>query len=129
MYWLLLFVIIIPAIEITIFTWTGSMIGIWSVLFIIILTGLIGVALVKQEGKKTWLRIQTSFQRQIQPTDEILNAICIVIGGIFLLTPGFFTDILGFLLVIPWTRKPFKALIFFLIVKKLKDGSFIYRRW
>ena len=129
MYWLFLFVILIPAIEITIFIWTGSAIGIWSVLLIIVLTGFVGIMLVKQEGAKTWYRIQQSFEQHIPPTNEILDGICIIIGGIFLLTPGFFTDALGFLLVLPLTRPPFKKLLLFLLIKKGSNGKIIYRRW
>lgn len=129
MYWLLLFVILIPAIEISIFIWTGSVIGVWSVLLIIVLTGFIGIMLVKQEGAKTWYRIRRSYEQHIPPTEELANGICIIVGGIFLLTPGFFTDALGFLLVLPWTRPPFKKLLLFLIIKKVSNGKIIYRKW
>lgn len=129
MYWLLLLFIAIPAIEIAIFIWTGNMIGIWSVLLIIVLTGMVGVILVRQEGAKTWVRLQMSMQKGIPPSEEILNGICIIIGGIFLLIPGFFTDLIGFLLVIPLTRKPFKWLIITLLIKKMRNGTVIYRRW
>jgi len=129
MYWLFLFVILIPAIEISIFIWTGSAIGIFSVLLIIVLTGFVGIMLVKQEGAKTWYSIQRSYEQHIPPTDEITDGVCIIIGGIFLLTPGFFTDALGFLLVLPWTRPPFKKLLLFLIIKRISNGKIIYRKW
>lgn len=129
MYWLLIFIILIPAIEISIFILIGTKIGIWSVLMIIILSGLVGMLFVKQEGLKTWEKIQISIRQNIPPTDEIVDGLCIIVGGLFLITPGFFTDILGFLLVIPWTRPLFKQILLALAIKKLSNGQIIYRRW
>lgn len=129
MYWLILCLIAIPAIEVTIFIWTGDAIGIWSVLIIIILTGMIGVIVVRTEGMKTWQRLVMSIQQGIHPSEEILNGICIIVAGIFLVTPGFFTDLIGFLLVIPFTRKPFKWLLLKMLMRKMKNGTYIYRRW
>lgn len=129
MYWLLIFIILIPAIEISIFILVGTKIGIWSVLAIIILSGLVGMLFVKQEGLKTWEKIQISIRQNIPPTDEIVDGLCIIIGGLFLITPGFFTDVLGFLFVIPWTRPLFKHIILVLAIKKLSNGQIIYRRW
>ncbi len=113
----------------TIFILIGAKIGIWSVIFIIVLSGLVGMLFVKQEGLKTWQKIQYSIQQQIPPTDEIVEGICIIIGGLFLITPGFFTDILGFLLVIPFTRPLFKHILLALAIKKLSNGQVIYRKW
>lgn len=130
MYWLLLLLlIVIPAIEIGVFIWTGSYIGVWSVISLIILTGVVGAWIVKQQGIETWRRAQMNIQRGELPREQILDGICVIIGAIFLITPGFVTDILGFLLVIPWTRRPFKWYLTYVIAKKLSKGSFIYRRW
>lgn len=129
MYWLILCLIAIPAIEVTLFIWTSDMIGIWSVFIIIILTGMIGVIVVRTEGMKTWQRLVVSIQQGIHPSEEILNGICIIVAGIFLVTPGFFTDLVGFLLVIPFTRKPFKWLLLNMLMCKMKNGTYIYRRW
>lgn len=129
MYWLILCLIAIPAIEVTLFIWTSDAIGIWSVFIIIILTGMIGVIVVRTEGMKTWQRLVMSIQQGIHPSEEILNGICIIVAGIFLVTPGFFTDLVGFLLVIPFTRKPFKWLLLNILMRKMKNGTYIYRRW
>ena len=129
MYWLILCLIAIPAIEVTLFIWTSDAIGIWSVFIIIILTGMIGVIVVRTEGMKTWQRLVMSIQQGIHPSEEILNGICIIVAGIFLVTPGFFTDLIGFLLVIPFTRKPFKWLLLKMLMRKMKNGTYIYRRW
>lgn len=129
MYWFLFIFILLPAIEIGIFIWTGSHIGAWPVVLIIILTGIVGVTLVKKQGLETWRSAQQSMYRQEAPREQIIDGICIIIGGIFLVTPGFVTDFLGFLLVIPWTRRPFKIFFTAMIMKQIAKGKFIYRKW
>jgi len=129
MIWLILIFIFIPAIEIGLFMWAGSHIGVLPVVLIILLTGLIGIALVKQQGIETWKKVQFSIYNQEPPGDHILDGICILIGGVFLLAPGFFTDLLGFLLVLPWTRIPFKQFMYKQMMKKMKQGTIIYRKW
>lgn len=127
--WLIIIFIVLPAIEISLFLWTGSELGILPVAMIIILTGIIGIALVKKQGLETWRRAQLSMYHNEVPAEEIVDGICIIVGGIFLLTPGFFTDTLGFLLVIPFTRKPFKYIIKTYVMKKMAEGKFLFRRW
>lgn len=129
MIWLILMFVIIPAIEIGLFIWTGNRIGVLPVILIIIFTGVAGIALVKQQGIETWKKVQFSMYNQEAPGEHILDGICILIGGVFLLAPGFFTDLLGFLLVIPWTRGPFKQLMYKQMVKKMNKGTIIYRKW
>lgn len=129
MYWLILIFILIPAIEIGVFIWTGSKIGILSVVVLIVLTGIIGAALVKKEGMETWRSAQLSMYNREFPRDQIIDGICIIAGGILLIAPGFITDALGFLLILPWTRPPFKKLIGLFIMKRIEKGKIIYRRW
>lgn len=128
MIWLILVFIFIPAIEIGLFMWAGSHIGILPVILIILLTGIVGIALVKQQGIETWKKVQFSMYNQEPPGRHILDGICILVGGVFLLAPGFFTDLLGLVLVIPWTRIPFKQLMYMQLMKKMKQGTIIYRK-
>jgi len=129
MYVLLLLFILIPAIEISIFIWTGSKIGGLAVFLLIILTGVIGAALVKKQGIETWRSAQLSMYNHEIPKRQIMDGICLILGGILLITPGFVTDIAGFLLVLPWTRPPFRNLIYHQIVKRMNRGDIIFRRW
>ncbi|MFD2133913.1 FxsA family protein [Pseudogracilibacillus auburnensis] len=129
MYWLILIFILVPATEIAIFIWTGSKIGALPVALLIIFTGMVGVALVRKQGLETWRRAQFAIHNREVPREQILDGICIIAGGIFLLTPGFITDLLGFLLVLPMTRKPFKTFLGFLIMKRIANGKIPFRRW
>lgn len=128
MYWLILALIVIPAIEVMVFIWTGDAIGIIAVFMIIILTGMIGVVLVRREGARTWQRLTMNIQQGIHPSNDILDGICIIVAGICLITPGFFTDIIGFLLVIPLTRKPFKWILVTAIARKIRKSNYIHYR-
>jgi UPF0716 protein FxsA len=129
MRWLLLSMLLLSGLEIGMFIWVGGMIGPWWVALLIILTGIIGVSLAKQQGVETWNKAQLSMRNGSAPTPYIIDGICILIGGIFLFTPGFITDIAGFILVIPYTRAPFKAYIGKLITKMNSKNTIIYRKW
>lgn len=129
MKWFILVLIIIPAIEITLFILLGNSIGVLPIFLIIISTGVIGYLFVKKEGLETWRKIQFSLANGEPPGDELLSIFCIIIGGMLLVLPGFLTDFIGFLLVLPWTRRPLKALALFLIMKKIASrGTIIHRR-
>jgi UPF0716 protein FxsA len=106
--YLFLLIIIIPALDISVLLFSGKMIGVWPTLAFIILTGVIGAYLAKREGLQTIRRAQEQLRYGQIPGEAVLDGICILIGGTLLLTPGFITDLLGFLMLFPPTRKLFK---------------------
>ncbi|PWA11116.1 membrane protein FxsA [Pueribacillus theae] len=97
-------IILVPAIEITVLIWTGSKIGVGWTLFIILATGILGAWLAKRQGLQVLHLAQVQIQNRDMPTEAILDGICVLAGGVFLLTPGFVTDIAGLFLLIPYTR-------------------------
>lgn len=129
MRWLLLTLLLTSALEIGIFIWIGGMIGPWWVVLIIALTGIIGVMLAKQQGIETWNHARLSMNNGEAPTEYIIDGICIFIGAVFLFTPGFITDTVGFLLVIPVTRNLFKNSIRKFIKRMMEKSTIVYRRW
>lgn len=128
MRWFLLSILILSALEIGIFIWVGGMIGPWWIVLIILLTGLAGVTIAKNQGMKTWNRAQLLMHNGQVPTEEITDGICILAGAIFLITPGFITDIVGFILVLPITRPMFKHSIQKLLKWMMLNKIIIYRR-
>ena len=101
----------IPALEIFLMIKLGSKIGALNTLLLIFLTAIIGIYFAKLEGIKT---IQSGFINIYQnkaPIYEILSGASIAVAAIFLIIPGFFTDAVGFLLLIPFTRKLFIKLV------------------
>jgi UPF0716 protein FxsA len=108
MRYLFLLIIIIPAMDIGLLLFSGKTIGVWPTLLFIILTGVIGAYLAKREGLQTIRRAQEQLRYGQIPGEAVLDGICILIGGTLLLTPGFITDLIGFLMLFPPTRKLFK---------------------
>lgn len=128
MRWLLLALLIVPALEIGVFIKVGGMIGPWWVVTLILLSGLLGIALAKKEGAAVWMKANQSMSQRQAPTEQIIDGICIFIGAIFLFAPGFITDTVGLFLIIPWTRRPFKSLFRKWVMWKMSKGTIIYRK-
>ena len=99
---------IIPIIEIYLLIEIGSMFGALTAVSLVILTGFLGAFLARMQGLQTLYRIQESLREGRMPSGELLDALLIVIAGLVLLTPGFLTDSVGFLLLIPATRNSIK---------------------
>lgn len=116
-------IIVVSAVEIALFVWLGNVFNVWFVLFGIILTGLLGALLAKQQGLGTMNRARLELSRGRAPAEEILDGLAILFGSVLLFTPGFVTDTIGFLLLIPQTRKPVKLYIKKVLLEKIRNGS------
>ncbi|PFN98582.1 UPF0716 protein FxsA [Neobacillus bataviensis] len=123
MRYLFLLIIIIPAADIGFLLLSGKTIGVWPTILLIILTGVIGAYLAKREGLQTIRKVQEQLSRGQLPGDALLDGVCILIGATFLLTPGFITDIVGFLMLFPPTRKLFKYLISYFFKKRINRSN------
>lgn len=124
MRYLLLLLIIVPAIEIGIFILFGQLIGVGTTVLFIILTGLLGAYLAKRQGFETLKKAQLEMNSGRLPGHAIIDGLCVLIGGVLILTPGFLTDLLGLLLLIPVTRAPFKKALLNGIRKWMEKGTF-----
>lgn len=102
--WLLLAFIAVPLIEIALLIQVGGFIGLWPTLAIVILTAVIGTALVRSQGMRAIGDLRGHFERLDDPTEALAHGAMILISAALLLTPGFFTDVVGFLLLIPAVR-------------------------
>jgi UPF0716 protein FxsA len=105
---LLLIFISIPLIEIALFIQIGSRIGTAATLLIVALTAVLGATLAHREGLKTWWRIQDKFYHGLMPDDELLDGLLVLLAGAVLLTPGFLTDAIGFMLLFQGPRRSVK---------------------
>jgi len=103
--------IIIPLIELVILIKVGSYIGIWPTILIVVLTGILGAALARHQGFMIINKIKNDVNSGRVPAQELIDGLLVLVGGIVLLTPGFLTDLVGFLLLIPHTRSVFKRII------------------
>lgn len=128
MHWLIILLILIPAIEIGVFIWVGSIVGPWWVVLLIFLSGILGVWFARQEGIGIWFRANEVIQQGRVPTEQIIDGLCVLVGAILLFAPGFVTDIIGLLFIIPLTRYPLRQFIIQWIQWKIQRGKIINRR-
>ena len=123
MFHLFLLFAIIPMVELAILIRVGSYLGFFNTITIVILTAVIGAYMVKMEGIGVLSRIQQSMQGGVFPEDELVNGMLILVAGALLLTPGFFTDIIGFLMVFPFTRNYIREFVMRYIKNKMPPGD------
>lgn len=114
----LLLFIGLPLVEIYILIEVGRVIGALPTIGLCILTAIIGVGLLRWQGLSTFARAQHSLARGQVPALEMFEGVALGIGGGLLLTPGFATDFVGFLCLLPWTRR---AMVRF-ILRRLQAG-------
>jgi UPF0716 protein FxsA len=97
--------ILIPFVEIYVFLQVGDTIGIGTTLFLAFFTAILGGIIIKYQGMATLQAVQNSMRHGQAPMAEIFDGFCLVAAGATLITPGFVTDTIGFLLLIPAVRK------------------------
>lgn len=108
---LLALIIIVPALEIGLLILSGRTLGLIPTILLIISTGVLGAWLAKKQGIQAIQYVQYQIQQGKVPGEVIIDGLCILVGGVVLLTPGFITDAIGFLLLFPTTRKYIKPFI------------------
>jgi UPF0716 protein FxsA len=108
---LLLLLIAIPVAEIWVIVQVAHHIGILETLVLLLAVSGTGAWLLKQQGLATWRRLQDTMQRGEMPTQEAADGALILLGGALLLTPGFITDAVGLILILPPTRGGLKGLV------------------
>ncbi len=97
--------LLIPIIEIYFLIKVGEVIGAWPTIFLVVLTAVIGAALLRQQGLSTLARLQNNISQGKIPAQEMVEAVMLAVGGALLMTPGFVTDTIGFLCLLPFSRK------------------------
>ncbi len=103
--WLFLAFLGVPLVEIALFIQVGGAIGLWPTLGIVILTAILGTWLVRTQGRMAMGDLRRSFSELDDPTEPLAHGAMILVAGALLLTPGFFTDGVGFALLMPPVRR------------------------
>ena len=99
-----LLLLVVPIVELYVLIQVGQVIGVAPTLLLLIAVSIAGTILLKREGMAAWTRLQDALRNGRMPTDEVTDGALILFGGALLLTPGFVTDVVGFLLLFPGTR-------------------------
>ena len=102
---LFLLFVVVPVVELSLLITVGGYIGTLPTVAIVLLTAFVGASLLRREGLSTLGNARTKLESGQMPAMEMLEGVMLVIGGAFLLTPGFLTDIVGFSCLIPPIRK------------------------
>jgi len=96
--------IIVPLLELALLIEVGRFIGVWNTIALVLVTAVAGAMMMQFEGLRVWNNLQQDLMSMRMPTDNIINGVLVLIGGIVLLTPGIITDIIGVTLLLPVTR-------------------------
>lgn len=123
---LLLAFIVVPIIEIAVFLEVGGRIGVFNTILAIVITALIGTWLLRSQGLLTLHRAQESLNQNIFPVSEVFDGLCLLVAGALLLTPGFVTDALGFLLFVPPIRRWLREAVWSLLVRSGRANVWTY---
>lgn len=129
--WVLAGLLLIPLADILLLVWVAGEIGAVATVALVVLTALIGMLLVRAEGRHTLRKLQRRAAAGEVPTDELLDGALLIAAGAFLLTPGLVTDAIGLLLVVPLTRLPLRMAVKRWVVVPLLDrqtGGFVTGR-
>ena len=102
---------LIPFVELYLLIEVGTVIGPFYTLALVVLTGFVGAYLARIQGAQTMFRVRSSLQQGIMPTEDLVDALLIFVAGIVLLTPGFITDLVGLLVLLPATRIHIKRFV------------------
>ena len=109
----------VPLLEIYVLIQIGQVIGAWWTILLLVLASVIGVQLVRREGGRAWQALTTALQTGRMPHRELADGALILIGGTLMLTPGFLSDVVGVLLILPVTRPLARGLLARAVARRL----------
>lgn len=127
MKWLVLIFIAVPSAELALLIYSGKSLGLLPTISIILITGIGGAYLAKRQGMKAWTELKSRMTVMETPGDALIDAVCILFGGILLIMPGFITDITGLLLLFNGPRDIIRPFIQKWIYNKMKNGQIVIR--
>jgi UPF0716 protein FxsA len=108
---LVILFILVPIAELAVIIQVGQLIGVWWTIAILIADSILGSVLMRSQGRAAWRRFNEAMASGRVPAREVLDGALVIFGGALLLTPGFITDVLGLLLLIPPTRALVRAVL------------------
>jgi UPF0716 protein FxsA len=120
---LALLIVLVPIIELVLLIQLGGWIGFWPTVGLVLLTGAAGVVLARLEGLRVFFQLQHELARGQLPGRALLDGVSVLLGGVLLLAPGILTDLLGFSLLFPPTRRWIQNHARGRLERRLRDGS------
>jgi len=126
---LLIAIIVLPILEIYILIESGHLIGVWPTVLLVIVTGIAGSWLMRHQGLELLRRIQMELAAGRLPAGALLDGALILVGGVLLLTPGFCTDLTGFTMLVPTSRRLWRKGLELWLAKQMATGRLTIRRF
>ncbi len=114
--------IVVPLAELYVILKVGDAIGVGWTLLLLVADSLLGSLLLRSQGRSVWRRFNTTLAEGRMPHREVIDGVLVVFGGAFLITPGFLTDIVGLLLLVPPTRALIRPLVMRRLGKRVAVG-------
>jgi UPF0716 protein FxsA len=115
--------VVVPLIEIYVLIQVGQVIGPWWTILLLVLDSLLGSWLIKREGGRAWQALRTALETGRMPARELADGALILVGGTLMLSPGFVTDALGILLILPFTRPVARRLLTRVVAQRLMSRN------
>ena len=119
----------VPIVELYILIKIGQLIGALPTIGIVLATGIAGAGLARQQGNRVWFEIQSQMQQGVFPADRLIDGLLLVVAGAVLITPGVITDVLGFLILIPYTRGFIRNWVKLRLQRMMDRGTIHYREF
>jgi UPF0716 protein FxsA len=96
--------VVVPLVELAVIMRVGQLLGTWPTIGLLVADSILGAWLLRREGRRAWQQFRRALEQARWPGDEVTQGGLVIVGGTLLLTPGFVTDVVGFLLLLPPTR-------------------------
>lgn len=126
---LALLFVLIPLVELALLIQLGGIVGFWPTLGLVILTGIAGAALARAEGLRTLAAFQRELAGGALPGQALFDGLAILVGGAFLLTPGLLTDVAGFALLLPPSRRLLQKWVRRWLESQIESGQLRVMVW
>ena len=124
--WLLLLVafVLVPLLEIYVIIQIGQVIGAWWTILLLVADSVLGAWIVKREGVRAWRALRSALEQRRMPAQELADGMLILVGGTLMLTPGFVTDLVGILCILPLTRPVGRKVLTGVVSRRLVGVGF-----
>jgi len=121
--WLVLLFVVLPLVDLFFLLQIGSWFGMPATVALTVLTGVVGAWLVRREGRRVWLAWRKALDGMTVPEHGLVEAALVVLGGVLLVTPGVMTDLVGIVLILPWSRRAIARHVRTAIDRRLARGA------
>lgn len=115
---------IVPLGELYLLIKIGERIGAGPTILIVLATGIAGAILARQQGARVWWQIRSEMEAGRFPADRLIDALLMLVAGAVLITPGILTDLLGFTILVPFSRAPIRRWVKKRLGKMMERGDF-----